>query len=138
METRWFGIGWFQKVVSHSPVGKVMDIDATILSDEVLIVHYTFLPAAWLRIKGFEYVRTKGFGRWQYNFKTIRVVPDRSDIFQACREGNQAKVIRLLGTEEATLLDMSEDGWTLLHVSLWLSSQNFDRFRMWNDLQIIF
>lgn len=79
-----------------------------------------FVPAAWLRLPGLSVLsqRTNGlYGQWTYTFRTFRVVPDSSPIFEACKTGNLEELQYLIKTKRATIFDNSESGWSLLHVS---------------------
>lgn len=46
-----------------------------------------------------------------------QVVPESSPIFEFCRKGNLDAVKHLLGSRNASVNDMTEYGWTPLHVS---------------------
>ena len=112
--TRWFGIGWLQtySTVSEHRISHELDDG----SGEDIIIERRFLPAPCLRLRGLAFIQSRTFGEWQHSFRWARVVPNSSPIFEACKYGDLEEVRRLVLTRKATYVDMSEEGWTLLHV----------------------
>jgi hypothetical protein len=81
-----------------------------------------FHPASWIVNLGFLY-GLKAFANqsgqaWKHVMETFRPVPDDSEIFKLCKEGNNDAVKVLLSPEGgASPWDTNSTGWTPLHVS---------------------
>lgn len=80
----------------------------------------SFMPSSWLRRSGVNYGMEANFSStttgWRFNFNPIRVVPDNSPIFTACKQGNLATVQFLLADGKASVWDNNSKGMTPLHV----------------------
>jgi len=86
-----------------------------------IVSSFTFFPSWWLTklgVKfGMEATLCETFSGWQFNFNPIRVVPDDSLIFRACKSGNLPVVQYLIADGTASVKDTDSKGWTPLHVS---------------------
>lgn len=108
-----FGTIWLRKtcVQVNSHTGKNVDV----------VSSFTFFPSWWLNRVGMKYGMEANLSStptgWQFNFNPIRVVPDDSPIFNACRKGSISTVQFLLAEGEASVRDTNSKGWTPLHVS---------------------
>ncbi|KAI8950913.1 hypothetical protein F4801DRAFT_601725 [Xylaria longipes] len=84
---------------------------------DVIHEEWRLLPRAWTKANGVSIQWTRRLGNWQYSFRTIRVVDEHSQIFEACAVGDIQQVIRLLSTRAATTSDVNDQGDSLLHIS---------------------
>jgi hypothetical protein len=86
-----------------------------------IVSSFTFFPSWWLTklgVKfGMEATLCETFSGWQFNFNPIRVVPDDSLIFRACKSGNLPVVQYLIADGTASVKDTNSKGWSPLHVS---------------------
>jgi hypothetical protein len=97
--------------VSHVKDGKLT------VSEGHQIQKWTILPSAWLSQCGFAGMCINKSLRREYHCTPIRVVPDSSQIIDACRIGDIREISSLLINSQASLHDTTEWGWSLLHVS---------------------
>ncbi|KIW44258.1 uncharacterized protein PV06_05281 [Exophiala oligosperma] len=79
---------------------------------------------SWLSSRIWNVALLSAQGRWNFEIKTWRIVPKDSLVFRYCQSGNLAGLQRLIGSEQASALDItggSIDGyarpWSLLEVS---------------------
>lgn len=85
---------------------------------------YMFHPANWLVSLGvktsLDVLISRSTQGWKNNLssRTFRAVPKDALIFQFCRDGNLEGVKTLLARGDASLMDRSPNGRTLLHVSI--------------------
>ncbi|TGO63262.1 hypothetical protein BCON_0014g00510 [Botryotinia convoluta] len=86
--------------------------------DADMDVDLTILPKAWMRLKGMHIKQSRRFGRWTYYFRPVRVVPDESPIFYACKNGDIGEILQLVQTGRASVFDTSQQGYNLIHVKL--------------------
>jgi hypothetical protein len=111
----WLGIGWYSyKSISYS--SSTYDINP-IAEQPERIIERRFLPAPFIRIKGFQFRSEQLSGNWKYTFTPVRVVPATAVIFEACTTGDVSWVIRCIQDREATIHDTTPDGYNLLHVN---------------------
>lgn len=103
----------------HSGVVRANPIEQG--QEEIAFDRWTVLPANWLRQWGFSILCMDKSLHQEYRWTPIRVVPDSSAIFDACRRGSIEEVNFLLYNKSATTQDTTHWGWTLLHVSNKLS-----------------
>lgn len=111
---RWCGIGWIQSTyATYAP-----ELSDSGFSEETITTQ--FLPASWIRIlRGIAVLQTRrSYGRWTYTPTPFCVVPRHSPVFAACEAGDVEEVDRLFSIGAATIYDTTENGWTLLHVSV--------------------
>ncbi|ESZ93562.1 hypothetical protein SBOR_6045 [Sclerotinia borealis F-4128] len=80
-------------------------------------IYLQFLPKAWLKMKAYSMKQSRRFGKWKYSWQFLCIIPNDSPIFTACSNGDKNEVIRLIETKKGSVFDVSEDGWTLLHVA---------------------
>ncbi|KAE8450100.1 hypothetical protein EG329_006881 [Mollisiaceae sp. DMI_Dod_QoI] len=116
MKTYWCVIGRIQETRTRYPI---LD-DQAYRSPKEVEIEQKFLPnkfAARLRLRGFCKKSTRGFGRWTYSFTPIRVVPSGAPIIKAVVLGDLETIISLFERRSASIFDMSEHGWTLLHIA---------------------
>jgi hypothetical protein len=85
-------------------------------------IQWKLIPAAWLSSQVFSMQKLKSFGNWQYTFKSVRVLPWEHSVFDACRSGSISAMILALKEGSASLNDVDDNGWTLLHVRMNLIS----------------
>ncbi|KAJ9644311.1 hypothetical protein H2204_001663 [Knufia peltigerae] len=76
---------------------------------------------SWLSSRIWNVALLSAQGRWNFEIKTWRIVPKDSLVFRYCQSGNLAGLQRLIGSEQASALDItggSIDGyarpWSLL------------------------
>ncbi|TEY87384.1 hypothetical protein BOTCAL_0003g00650 [Botryotinia calthae] len=92
--------------------------DAVIADEDAdMDVDLTILPKAWMRFKGMHIKQSRRFGRWTYSFRPVRVVPDKSPIFHACKNGDIGEIIQLVQTGKASVFDTSQRGYNLIHIA---------------------
>lgn len=115
VKTKWYGVGWLQTIRKISE--RHLPQSAGFSSNQELEVDWKFQPAAWISSKGFSITQNRESGQWKYCFAPICVVPDSSPIFEACRLGNLKEVIKLIQDRKGTVFDVSEKGWSLLHIA---------------------
>ena len=82
----------------------------------------TICPAFWLVKLGISFAPRGSLihstiSGWKYKFNPFRVVPSDALIFEFCHKNNLAGVRSLLSRGEASVKDMTINGWTPLHVS---------------------
>lgn len=81
-------------------------------------------PALWLiRLglrRGLEITFQKSVQGWQHGLKTFGLIPHNSDIFECCLNGDIDGVKALLSSGRASVWDCDSEGYTPLHVSLFL------------------
>lgn len=70
-----------------------------------------------MRLRALSFQRVRSCGAWKYNFRQFRVVPF-GPIFKACKNGRVEDIIEILGEGSASLYDVDDYGWSLLHVCL--------------------
>lgn len=79
-------------------------------------------PAAWLMKlglqRGLEITFQASVQGWQHALETFRAVPDDSEIFRLCNNGDILGVKKLLSSGRASVWDRDPRGFTPLHVSL--------------------
>jgi hypothetical protein len=81
-------------------------------------IQWKFTPAAWLSSQVFSMQKLKSYGNWQYTFKSVRVLPYEHSVFDACQRGSINAIILALKEGTASLNDVDDNGWTLLHVCM--------------------
>ncbi|KUJ20132.1 uncharacterized protein LY89DRAFT_472028 [Mollisia scopiformis] len=114
IKTYWCGLGRVQKVCSR------YDIDQEDEGLPDIEIEKRFLPnrfAAQMGLHGLGKKSSKVFGMWTHSLTPIRVVPDDVPIIQAVVLGDLEAVISLTEQRKATVFDMSERGYTLLHIA---------------------
>lgn len=85
---------------------------------------YMFHPANWLVSLGmkssFDVMISRSTQGWKNNLssRTFRAVPEDALIIQFCTDGNIEGVKTLLARVDASVMDRSPGGYTLLHVSI--------------------
>lgn len=83
-------------------------------------------PASWLMRLGFcrglEVTTQQSIQGWKFSLQPFRAVPNDSEIFKLCYEGDIDGVRALLLAGKASVLDRDSYGCTPLHVSLFLLS----------------
>lgn len=108
----WWGFGYIQTTT-------VQTIDPDDPKDghvKIVYIEKRLCPASWTRLKGFTVCQGLDNGNWKYWFKPGHVIPDSAEIFQACMYGDLDRVISLVSASRASVHDMTEEGWTPLHV----------------------
>ena len=91
--------------------------------DTVSFKDIHFRPMAWISHQGFSIRSSRIYGRWQYIFRSYRVITTDDPIYAACVSGDLENVKRLCGQGQATPFDTTSDGWSLLHVSTFGSDE---------------
>jgi len=76
-----------------------------------------FRPMSWISQRGFSILSSRAYGRWQYSFRSYRIITMDDPVYAACVTGDLGKVKKLCGEGQATPFDTTSDGWSLLHVS---------------------
>jgi hypothetical protein len=114
----WLGLGWYSYQVisvllkssnSYSSQGSGSD------SGEI-IVNQRFIPKFRLFGNGLWIQSIQAKGNWQYTFRPLRIIPEDSQIFDACKYGDLEELMRWFREGVATVYDSTPLGWTLIHV----------------------
>lgn len=79
-----------------------------------------FRPMSWISQRGFSILSSRAYGRWQYSFRSYRIITMDDPVYAACVTGDLGMVKKLCGQGQATPFDTTSDGWSLLHVSILL------------------
>lgn len=79
-----------------------------------------FRPMSWISQRGFSILASRAYGRWQYSFRSYRIITMDDPVYAACVTGDLGMVKKLCGHGQATPFDTTSDGWSLLHVSILL------------------
>lgn len=114
IRTYWCGLGRIQNVKTQFNI-QDDDQDSSKSVEKTRI----FLPnrfTARLRLNGFRFQSTKLLGQWTYCFTSLHLVPKKAPIFAAVKRGDLAEIISLIKRKEASIFDVDDKGWTLLHV----------------------
>lgn len=88
-------------------------------------VDIRFHPAWWICQQGYRVLSTKLYGRWQYSFRSYRIITLDDPVYRACASGDLETVKRLCGQGRATPFDTGSAGWSLLHVRTHFSHSMF-------------
>ena len=114
----WLGLGWYSYQAtsvllksSNSSFCKEPESD----SGEI-IVNQRFIPKFRLFGNGLWIQSIQAKGNWQYTFRPLRIIPEGSQIFDACKDGDLEEVMRWFREGLATVYDSTPSGWTLIHV----------------------
>jgi hypothetical protein len=88
-----------------------------LVEEDVVYVISPSAPLRWIGISRGVSIYTKPTAGWQFTLQPFTVIPEKSPIFEFCREGNLAGVRTLLKLGQASVRDRDPSGRTPLHVS---------------------
>ncbi|KUJ20113.1 uncharacterized protein LY89DRAFT_779964 [Mollisia scopiformis] len=113
IQSTWWGLGY----ILTSSIKATSSKDPDHVDSEVVQIEHKVIPATWTRLKGFALCQGLDNGNWKYWFKPGHVVPESSEVFQACMYGDLEQLIALVKENRASVHDTTETGYTPLHVN---------------------